>query len=494
MSFKGGYIARLCASCVAILALAGCAPLDMLRVPQGAAVTDVPHAIDMPASWPETLLASDGLASAPATSQTQVHWWRHLGDAQLDGLIEAALITAPDLRSARARLRQSRAGRDLAVAGLYPSLDASLAVNRARSGNASPQTFYAAGFDAGWEPSVFGGQRDAVAGAEADFAATAALFEAAHASLAAEVALNYVNLRTFQRRLAIARENVRSQAETLQLVEWRTTAGLASLLDVEQARANLESSRATLPGLDSGAAATAHHLAVLTGLAPGGLREMLAVATPLPNPPEHIAVGIPADTLRQRPDVRAAEFVLRAELARTAQREADRYPSLRLSGSLGWQAASTAALGRGGSAAQALAASLAMTLFDGGRIRARIEVQDAVREQALVAYEKSILGALEDVENALADYAAGRARVAARRKAATAAGNAARLAQNLYAAGSIDFQKVLDSERTRLSAEDGLASAEADVLTAVIRLYKALGGGWQIEGSETDKTQTEKSS
>jgi len=258
------------------------------------------------------------------------------------------------------------------------------------------------------------------------------------------------------------------------------------VLDVDQASTNLEQSKATIPSLEDGRAQAEHHLAVLTGQAPGALRERLAAAQPLPKAPDSVAVGIPADTLRQRPDVHAAELKVQAERARAAQSEAERYPSLSLSGSFGWQALSVAGLGGGGSLARSLAASLAQTLFDGGRIRSRIAAQNAVEEQAVIAYEKAVLTALEDVENALSAYATGRARVEARQKAAASALRANTLARLQYQAGTVDFQKVLDTDRTRLSAEDGVASADADVLTAVVQLYKALGGGW----THDDETRT----
>jgi NodT family efflux transporter outer membrane factor (OMF) lipoprotein len=389
-----------------------------------------------------------------------------------------ALAAAPDLRTAQARLRQARASRDLAVAELFPSLGVSLSAQRSRAGLEAVQTLYGAGFDAAWEPSIFGGQRDAAAGAAADAEAAAANLAAVRVSLAAEVALEYATLRTYQQRLAIAASNVASQAETLQLTAWRAQAGLASELDVAQARTNLEQSRASMPALATGRAEAEHRLAVLTGQVPDALKSALAAAAPLPRVPEQLAVAIPAETLRQRPDLRAAELTLRAEMARTDQRRADRYPGLNLSGSWGWQAFRATALGGSDTLVRSIAAGLSMNLFDGGRLKSRLEIQSAVEEQALIAYEKTLLTALEEVENALAGYADGRDRLEARRRAADSAGIAARLARSLYEAGAADFQKVLDTERTRLAAEDGLASAEGDLLVAFIKLYKALGGGW----------------
>jgi NodT family efflux transporter outer membrane factor (OMF) lipoprotein len=429
--------------------------------------------VAVPASWSMLPPRADGAAALAA-------WWRQFDDEQLEWLIDAALEAAPDVREARARLRRVRASRDLAVADLFPSLDASAGATRSRSGGEAAQTLYNTNFDARWEPPIFGGHGliDAADAAQADADAEEANLASTRASLSAEVALEYVNLRLAQQRLAVVRANVVSQGETLRISEWREQAGLVTRLDVEQARANLEQSRASLPGLEVTRAGAEHRLSVLTGRAPGSLRETLREFRSLPVPPEGIAVGIPSDTLRQRPDVRAAEWSLRAEIARTAQSEAERHPRLTLSGSFGWRAVRLSALGGGGSFVGSLAASLMAPLFDAGRLESRIAVQSAAQEQALIAWEKSLLVALEDVENALAAYVNGRERVDARRKAEGAAVNAAELARAQYQAGLVDFARVLEAERTRLSAQDSLASAEADVLIAVVQLYKALGGGW----------------
>jgi outer membrane protein, multidrug efflux system len=466
---------RRCLAVGLALLVGGCAQLEPRSDPE--------HQRP-PIVAPDAWSGADAATGPGAATPDLAGWWRQFDDPLLDELIAAAMASSPELRTARARLRQSRANRNLAVANLFPSLGVSASATRSRTGRDAggsdvAQTRYNAGLDAGWEVPIFGGLRDAAAGAAADAAAAAANLEAAQVTLSAEVALNYINLRTYQQRLRIARDNVASQEETLQITDWRAQAGLASSLDVEQARTNLEQTRASIPSLESGRAEAEHHLAVLTGQPPGALRARLATTQPLPVLSADIAVGIPADTLRRRPDVRAAELTLRAEIARTAERAADREPTLTLSGSLGWQAFDAAALGGTGSLVRSLVASLAANLFDGGRIRARFGVQDAVREQALVAYEKAILTALEDVENALVAYATGRERVATRQRAAEAARNAALLARTQYRAGLVDFQKVLDTDRTRLTADDTLATAQSDVLTATISLYKALGGGWR---------------
>lgn len=439
----------------------------------------------VPQAWSSAVAASGG------SMQQLGEWWRQFDDPVLADLIAAALQAAPDLRTAQARLHQARATRDLAQAKLYPSLGISASATRSKAGiqaggTGNTQTLYAAGFDASWEPSIFGGQRDAVTGADADLAASQASLAATRVSLAAEVALEYVMLRTYQRQLALTRDNVDSQAETLQITAWRQQAGLASTLNVEQGRTSLEQSRALIPAIEINRAAAEHRLAVLTGQTPGALADRLRESKSLPTAPDTIAVAVPADTIRQRPDVRSTELTLMAEVARSTEQRAAQYPSLSLSGTWGWQVFSLATLGGGNGIVSSLAGGLAMNLFDGGRIRSRVAIQDAVQEQALVNWESSILSALEDVENALVAYARGKERLEARRRAATSARSAAQLARTLFEAGAVDFLQVLDTQRTRLSADEGLANAEGDLLVAVIKLYKAMGGGWRNEDSSPE--------
>ncbi len=305
-----------------------------------------------------------------------------------------------------------------------------------------------------------------------------ASLENTQVSLASEVALNYVEVRALQTRVGIARANLASQSETLQLTNWRAQAGLVSSQDVEQARSNLEQTRAQIPSLETSLAESEHGLDILLGRAPGTLHARLAATGELPTVPDRIAVGIPADTLRQRPDVRAAERKLAAETARVGVAEAARYPSFTLSGSIGLEALTLGALGNGGAATSSLLAGITSPVFNAGRLRAQVEIQDAVREQAQVSYEQAVLTALQEVENTLVALARNRERVEALAIAAESARNAAELARQRYSAGLIDFQSVLDTERSVLSAEDSLASSRADGVLALIRLYKALGGGW----------------
>ena len=255
-------------------------------------------AMATPSAW---VTADPAIRSTDTAPEILARWWTQLNDPVLDALIGEALKAAPDVRTASAKLRQSRAGLDLAEANRLPSIGASASAKRSKSGTADAQTLYSAGFDASWEPPIFNGANDAVDAAQADAQAMAATLESTRASLAAEVTLNYINLRTAQHRLGIARNNLASQTETLQITEWRSAAGLVGALDVEQARTNLAQSKATIPGLEDSRAQAEHHLAVLTGQVPGALHERLAATQPLPTAPDSVAVGIPADTLVSGP-------------------------------------------------------------------------------------------------------------------------------------------------------------------------------------------------
>ena len=454
-------------------ALSGCAPF----LPSVGPNYQHPK-LSLPDNW------STSLQTEKTAAVDLAHWWQQFGDAQLDRLIEEALTNSPDIRLAQARLRQARASRDQAISGFFPSVTASTGASRTKYAHVvtptSTRTIYDAGFDASWEVDIFGGTRRAVEAATADQQSSAANLDNARVSLIAEVAQNYVEFRSYQQRLAIAKKNLESQSETLQITVWRNQAGLASSSDVEQARTNREQTRAGIPDLELGLSTAENRLAVLLGKNPGALHEQLQESKALPPLPTSIASGIPADALRQRPDLIAAERTLAAETARVGQAMAKRFPSLNLSGSFGWQAYGISALGGAGTLARAATGTLATTLFDGGKLRSAVNIQSAVQEQALVTYQKSVLTALEEVENALQAYAQGRERVDARRAAVEAARNAATLTRNMYQSGLSDFQKVLETERTLLSAEDNLAIAEASMRTNLIKLYKTLGGGWDM--------------
>lgn len=447
----------------ALAALAGCAsPV----VPDGGLPpTPVPLAWSTP--------APEGTVATPLAQ-----WWQRFNDPQLTQLVALALQTNTSVRSAQAALQQARAQADVQAAGLLPSVGSSASAQRSRASNSTGNSFQA-GFDASWEPDVFGRLRSGLNASEADARAAEASLADVQVSLAAETAVTYVELRGLQQRLAIARSNLASQQETLQITQWRLQAGLTTSLVAEQARAAAEQTAAQIPSLESSLAQSRHSLAVLTGQAPLALDNLLGDTLAVPQPAQELALEIPAETLRQRPDVRAAEQRIAAALARVSQADAARYPSFSISGNLGLRALTLGALGDGASVASALLASVSMPVFDGGAARAQVRVQEAVLAQARVAYEASVLTALKDVEDALAALQGDRERLARLQAAADAAGNAALLAQQRYRSGLIDFQSVLETQRTLLSTQDSVATTVASVSADHVRLYKALGGGWR---------------
>lgn len=451
---------------VAALLLAGCASLQ-------APAVDASAGVAAPAQW-------HAAASAPAAANVHVDslagWWQRFGDAELSRLVADALAANTDLASARAALRQARALRDVEQAQAGPRLDASASAQRSRSYSASAGNSFRAGFDASWEPDVFGGNRAGVAASEADVQASAASLGDVQVSVLAEVALAYLELRGSESRLAIARDNLASQQDTAQITQWRVQAGLATSLESEQARAAVEQTRAQIPTLQKSIAQTRHQLALLTGRSAGELQ--LAASNDVPQPAADLALAFPADTLRQRADVRAAEARVSAAAQRVVQADAARYPSFSLSGSLGLQALTLSGLSGGGAVASALLASVSLPLFDGGAAKAQTAAQRAAYDQARESHRSAVLVALKDVEDALVALQRDRERLATLQQAAEAAGNAALLARQRYASGLIDFQTVLETQRSLLSAQDSVAASRVDVATDHVRLYKALGGGW----------------
>jgi outer membrane protein, multidrug efflux system len=444
----------------ALLALGGCAT-QTPAVPENAGVP-------MPGVWSQ---------SAPSGTASLAGWWRGFGDAQLVQLVEDSQRANTSVRAAEANLRQARALRDAAAAGLWPHVSASVSAQRSRAANTDSSNLFQAGFDASWEPDLFGANRHGAGVTQAQARASEATLASTHVSVAAEVAVSYLQLRGTQARAAFARQSLAAQEQTLQIVQWREQAGLGSSLETSQARSAVEQTRAQLPLLQSSIEQTAHALAVLTGRPPAALLETLSVPAALPQAAQGLALAIPAQALRQRPDVVAAEMQLRAAAERVAQADADRYPTVDLRASLAWSALTFGSLG-GIGAARSLLAGISQTVFDHGQLSAQLAAQRAAFDAAQESYRASVLAALQDVEDSLSALAASRERVAALRNAVDASRDAQLLANNRYSSGLVDFQTVLDTQRTLLNVQDNMAGAEIDLATNHVRLYKALGGGW----------------
>ena len=460
---------------VIVLILAGCAAVGPDYIP----VTP-----EAPSKWQTQL--EDGLNEAPLNPATLAQWWTTINDPQLSSLEQRAVKGNLDLQQARARIREARALRGISQAQLFPTVDATGSIAKSHSsastsgtGMGKTVTLYTAGFDAGWELDIFGGVRRAVEAAQADLEASQDQLRDVLVSLMAEVALNYLEVRTFQARLAVTEKNIKAQQETYDLNHSRYEAGIISELPVKQALYNLERSRSQIPTLQAGLAAAKNRLAVLLGETPGVLDEELKEEKPIPIPPASVAVGVPAETLRHRPDIRRAERNLAAQTARIGVATADLYPKFRLFGSIGLESFSNDVFLDYSNRTWRYGPGASWNIFDAGAIRQNIKVQTARQEQALIQYESTVLGALEEVEDVLVAYAKVRRRREYLARATEAARQADLLARDQFSAGLVDFSNVLITQLALLSLEDDLAQSEGAATSTLVRLYKALGGGWK---------------
>jgi multidrug efflux pump len=423
-----------------------------------------------------------GMSPAPV----EVAWWRGFQEDKLDQLIDQALARNHDIRIATARLREARAVRGETQLDRYPIVTAEGSYNRQRLSEAvTPSNgnrdleLYNVGFDASWELDFFGRVRRSIEASTADVGAADALRRDVIVSLLAEVARNYFELRGAQNQLAVARQNAENQRLLLELTHALLDAGRGTELDVSRAEAQLNITLASIPPLDTTINRAIHRLGVLIGAEPTALVADLSEPLPLPGLPELVAMGQPADLLRRRPDIRIAERNLAAATARVGVATADLFPRVTLLGSIGLQAGSFLNVGQGGSERFSIGPSIFWAAFDLGRVRARIRAADARTEAALAQYEQRVLLALEETENSLVDFNRQQARRDLLRASARASEKAAALARLRYQSGVSDFLTVLDAERVLLDAQDRLADSETRTATALIAVYKALGGGWE---------------
>lgn len=445
-----------------------------------------------PASW------RAGAALPEEKPSGLARWWRRLDDPVLDKLVDRAIESNHDIRIAAARVRQAVAVRRAAAGDLFPPLSTQSSATRiqsSRSGNTSsfvPRIYenHSHSFDTAWELDLFGGIRRSVEAAGAEVEAREEDLRDALVSIISETVLSHVDLCSFRERLDIARANLKAQQETLEFVRSRQEAGIIEELEVERAISNVENTRALIPTLETSIVSAKNRLTTLLGVTPGELDDLLREDRPLPSVPASIAVGIPAQTLRRRPDVQSAERTLAAETARIGIAVADLYPKFVLDGSIGVEALHFSDLFTGGAQMFNIGPRASWDIFRGGKIRQNIEARTAVQEQALLAYEKSILNALEEVENALTALANEQIRERALARSAGASAKAASIARSQYEDGGItSFLDVLDAERSRLDAEDTLAASRARIVSNLAQLYRALGGGWESVAPRAPKAE-----
>lgn len=439
----------------------------------------------LPEDWQT---ASQKYPEAGATDVQQLsRWWTIFDDPTLSALIERAIAGNLDLQRAKARLWEARSQKLATQADLFPAINGTGSATRNKSRLHSSETGTVKEYDtrssgtidASWEIDIFGGIRRSVEAAEADFQAAREDLRDVLVSLIAEVALNYLSLRTTQSRIEITDNNLRTQNDTYQLVSWQYQAGLSDDLSVQQAKYNLESTRSKLPTLYTAHIQYLNRIAVLLGEHPGQVAEEVSRKEPIPVTPTEVAVEVPADVLRQRPDIRRAERELAAQSARIGVAVAELYPHLSLNGSIGIETLAIHGQPYVKTSSMVFGPQISWAIFKAGAIRQNIEIQKALHEQSLITYESTILIALEDVENSLTAFAEEQFRRQYLQDATRAARSAVDLSQAKYQAGLTDFTDVLIAERSLFSLEDELMQSSGTVAANLVSLYKALGGGWE---------------
>ncbi|HSI61261.1 MAG TPA: efflux transporter outer membrane subunit [Ideonella sp.] len=436
---------------------------------------------------------NEGAAAAnPAVPGADIAtFWRGFNDAALSGLIERALSANGDVRIAQARLQESRATLQGAQAELLPNLGVAANAGRALSpeyqfpGTSRSErtgSAFDAGFTASWELDFFGRNRRSSEAAAALLEASQAGVHAARTSVAAEVARNYLALRGLQQRLAVAQASLANQRDSLRLTEVRLDAGRGTQLDVARARSLYDSTEATLPALQAGISVAAYRIATLTAQAPRAVATQLAAPQLLPTLPVTdlgaLPLGTPEQLLRRRPDLVSAERQLAAATANIGVATADLFPRISLSGLIGFASNRLSLLGESPSQQYSLGAGLTWPLLDFGRVRSRIAASEARSQQALATYEQTVATALEETEGALTQFTRSAQQAEKLASAARNAETASRLARVRFDAGAVDFLTVLDAERQTLSARDALVQSQVGQATALVSVYRALGGGW----------------
>jgi NodT family efflux transporter outer membrane factor (OMF) lipoprotein len=486
---------------LAATALSGCTVMGPDYAPSGSF---------SPASWfagPKEKVKTP--PSRPVAEPLDANWWKLFNDPKLTALEQQVAAGNLDVRIAALRFAESRAQVASARAASFPSLNASTSYTRQKASNvgvfASAPTALGAngasgntaggltghtlhsfdvfqgGFDASWELDLWGRVTRSIESANATSEAALEAQRSVLLATLAEVARDYLQLRGVQAQLAIARDNVKIARQSLQLTEQRAAGGVTTDLDVANASAQLRSTLATIPALEQQEAALINALSLLVGQPPNALRAELAEAKPVPPVPPLVPVGLPSELARRRPDIRQAEAQLHAATADIGVAEASFYPSVRIGGSVGLQSLQFAHVFDLNAREYAAGPGLTIPLFDGGQLRATLQLRQELQKEAALTFQKTVLQAFHDVDNALTAYQAEQARRDELVQAVVESRRALRLAQDRYQQGVADFLTVLDAQRALLSNQRELADSTTAVSADLVGLYKALGGGWESD-------------
>jgi NodT family efflux transporter outer membrane factor (OMF) lipoprotein len=446
-----------------------------------------PHA-QTAANWIE---ASDPrIETGP---QDYGHWWNAFNDPVLNTLVEMAYRQNLTLRAAGVRVVEAQARRGISIGEIFPQfqeLRSSYTQNEL-SENAANRVFldrhfnnFQYGFDAAWELDVWGRFRRAIEAADADLLASVANYDDVLVSLVAEVAATYVQIRVLEERLALAWENIRLQQQSLDITTVRFEAGGTTELDVQQATTLLRDTEATIPQLQIELRQAQDSLSVLLGMPPQDLTPILGGSGRIPEPPHTVALDLPIELLRRRPDIRGAEREVAAQSARIGVALTDLLPQFQLVGSIGLNAEEFPQLFAGGAFETIAGPRVRWAILNYGRLINTVRVQDARFQQFVFDYENTVLRAQQEVEDALVVYLRGQEQVRILSESVQAAARAVEIANVQYESGGADYTRVLNSEQAKRRGDDLLITTRGMVAFSIIALYKAFGGGWEISAGK----------
>jgi multidrug efflux system outer membrane protein len=441
-----------------------------------------PPQTSVPTEWVgETEIPAGQLSKAIPQPADLVQWWRQFNDSTLTGLIEEALGANLDLRIAETRLRQAWAARGMVVGGLYPAVTASAGYQRTNKAGVTSgdQDLFQSGLNAVWELDLFGGLRRSVEAGNATIQSATENIRDVQVSLIAEVALNYIQLRGYQQEIVIARNNLKTQQQTAEITHKRLKVGFASALDAANADANVATTQSQIPVFETAARQSIYALSVLLARLPADLLDQLSPTDSLLRAPAQVPTGLPSELLRRRPDIRASEAQLHAATAQIGVAVSAFFPQFSLTGSLNWQSNLLSTWWVNASRSFSVGPGVTWPIFQGGALASNVRLQEALRDQAYITYQKTVLGAFQDVENALIAFAKEQQHRQAINEAVVANRKAVNLSLQLYTEGMTDFLNVLTAQRSLFASEDALVQSERNITIDLIALYKALGGGWE---------------
>ncbi len=467
-----------------------------------------------PGTWFARRPPTPARLSLPTNEPIDPEWWRAFNDPVLTGLMRQVAAANLDVRAASIRLAEARAQRGIAVADAFPRVNGNASYTRTRPSEKGASSLFSGGgagsspalgsnglagqpgatpsrsrigafdlfqggFDASWELDLWGRVRRAVESADANVDASEEAGRQTLVTSLAELARDYVQLRGIQEQLRIARRNLATAQQSAGLTAERARGGLATELDVANARSQSETTAASIPLLEQQEAQMQNAIALLLGSPPGALAAELSPVKPVPPVPPTVPAGLPSELARRRPDIRRAEALLHAATADIGEAEADFYPKITLSGSFALQAIQFKDLGSWASRTYGLGPSITIPIFEGGRLRRTLELRKAQQQEAAINYQKTVLDAFHEVDNALIAYRAEQLRRDRLEAAVQQSRRAQGLAQTRFRDGVSDFLEVLTAQRSVLAAEQARADSITTVSTNLVALYKALGGGWE---------------